>query len=107
MLTRAEDVEAHALRKRGWTVSAIARHLGRDRKTVRGYLDGKRKPGERRPAGPDAAARPPARRRHPAAATCTGRTAAGSAAPAWTAPAPTSGSSPERRAWAGGRRARA
>ncbi len=54
MLTRAEDVEAHALRKRGWTVSAIARHLGRDRKTVRGYLDGKRKPGERRPAGPDA-----------------------------------------------------
>jgi hypothetical protein len=35
MLTRGEDVEAHALRERGWTVSAIARHLGRDRKTAR------------------------------------------------------------------------
>ncbi len=34
MLTRGEDVEAHALRERGWRVSAIARHLGRDRKTV-------------------------------------------------------------------------
>jgi transposase len=32
---------------------AIARHLGRDRKTVRAYLSGKREPGQRRPAGPD------------------------------------------------------
>ena len=35
MLTREEDIDAHALRKRGWTISAIARHLDRDRKTVR------------------------------------------------------------------------
>ena len=46
MLTRGEDVEAHALRKRGWSISAIARHLGRDRKTVRSYLNGERVPGE-------------------------------------------------------------
>ncbi len=53
MLTQGESVEAHALRERGWSVSAIARHLGRDRKTVRAYLSGKREPGKRRPAGPD------------------------------------------------------
>jgi len=53
MLTWGESVEAHALRKRGWSVSAIARHLGRDRKTVRAYLAGDREPGRRRPAGPD------------------------------------------------------
>jgi len=28
-------VEVHAQRKRGWTISAIARHTGFDRKTVR------------------------------------------------------------------------
>ena len=39
MFSVGEDVEADALFKRGWTVSAIARHLGRDRKTVRSYLD--------------------------------------------------------------------
>ncbi len=38
MLAREEQVEAHALRAQGWSVSAIARHLGRDRKTVRAYL---------------------------------------------------------------------
>ncbi len=38
MLTQGEDVEADALRKRGWSVSAIARHLGRDQGTIRGYL---------------------------------------------------------------------
>ena len=53
MLTQGESVEAHALRKRGWSVSAIARHLDRDRKTVRAYLDGTREPGKRTPAGPD------------------------------------------------------
>ena len=53
MLTQGEAVEAHALRKRGWTVSAIARHLKRDRKTVRAYLDGTQEPGKRKPAGPD------------------------------------------------------
>ena len=47
MLTHGEDVEAHALRNRGWTISAIARHLGRDRKTVRAYINGERVPGVR------------------------------------------------------------
>lgn len=53
MLTQEEDVEASALRRRGWSISAIARHLGRDRKTIRAYLAGARRPGQRRPAGPD------------------------------------------------------
>jgi transposase len=57
MLTQGESVEAHALRQRGWSVSAIARHLGRDRKTVRAYLEGRREPGKRGPAGPDRFAR--------------------------------------------------
>src|SRR5688572_27501810 len=47
MLTWEDDVEVHALRKQGWTISAIARHLGRDRKTVRAYLNGQRAPGVR------------------------------------------------------------
>jgi transposase len=42
MLTREEDVEIHALRGRGWSISAIARHLGCDRKTVKAYLSGER-----------------------------------------------------------------
>ena len=53
MFSTGEDVEAHALRKRGWSISAIARHLGRDRKTVRDYLEGRRQPGVRRRPGPD------------------------------------------------------
>jgi transposase len=54
MFTRGEDVEAHALKKRGWSISAIARHLGRDRKTVRSYLNNERVPGKRaRPDAPD------------------------------------------------------
>lgn len=53
MLTREEDVDAHALRRQGWTISAIARHLGRDRKTIREYLNNERVPGQRRQA-PDA-----------------------------------------------------
>ena len=44
MLSREADVEAHALREQGWTISAIARHLGHDRKTVRAYLAGARVP---------------------------------------------------------------
>jgi transposase len=48
MLSREEDVDAHALRRQGWTISAIARHLGRDRKTIRAYLNGERVPGCRR-----------------------------------------------------------
>ena len=47
MLTWENDVEASALRRQGWTISAIARHLGHDRKTIRAYLDGKRTPGVR------------------------------------------------------------
>ena len=35
MITHGEDVEIHALSKQGWSISAIARHLGLDRKTVR------------------------------------------------------------------------
>jgi transposase len=38
MLTQEDDVEIHALARRGWSVSAIARHTCRDRKTVRRYL---------------------------------------------------------------------
>ncbi len=53
MLTREEDIDAHALRRQGWTISAIARHLGRDRKTIRAYLAGERVAGERKPAGED------------------------------------------------------
>ena len=53
MLTQGEDVEVHALARRGWPVSAIARHLGRDRKTVRAYLTGERQPGRRAAAKPD------------------------------------------------------
>lgn len=41
MLTQEDDVEIHALAKKGWTISAIARHTGRDRKTVRAYLEGR------------------------------------------------------------------
>jgi hypothetical protein len=40
MLTQEDDVELHALATRGWSVSAIAGHTGRDRKTVRRYLAG-------------------------------------------------------------------
>ncbi len=53
MLSTGEDVEADALFKRGWKISAIARHLGRDRGTITNYLTAKTQPGVRRPAGPD------------------------------------------------------
>jgi len=53
MFSGSEDVEADALFKRGWSISAIARHLGRDRKTVRSYLKGDRVAGVRRSAVPD------------------------------------------------------
>ena len=43
----------HALRRRGWSISAIARHLGRDRKAIRAYLSDERVPGERARAGSD------------------------------------------------------
>jgi transposase len=47
MLTREDDIDAHALHRRGWKITAIARHLGRDRKTIRAYLAGERIPGQR------------------------------------------------------------
>jgi hypothetical protein len=56
MITREDDVDAHALHRRGWTISAIsaiARHLGHDRKTIRAYLHGGRGVGQRRRAEPD------------------------------------------------------
>jgi len=46
-------VEAHALHNRSWTISAIARHLGRSRSTVRAYLTDQRTAGERGRAVPD------------------------------------------------------
>jgi transposase len=49
MLSEEDDVEIHALARRGWSVSAIARHTGRDRKTVRKYLHG---PGQSREPAP-------------------------------------------------------
>ncbi len=53
MLTQGEDVEVQALASRGWSVSAIARHLDRDRKTVRAYVRGERQAGVRASAAPD------------------------------------------------------
>jgi transposase len=49
MLTQEEDMEIAALGGRGWSVSAIARYTGRDRKTVKAYLVGQAK---RRPWAP-------------------------------------------------------
>jgi len=53
MFTGDDDVEATALRARGWSISAIARHLGKDRQTVSDYLNGKRVAGVRRRSVPD------------------------------------------------------
>ncbi|MGH3599927.1 MAG: IS21 family transposase, partial [Pseudonocardiaceae bacterium] len=47
MLTQEDDVDAHALRRQGWTITAIAAHLGHDRKTIRAYLSGGRVAGRR------------------------------------------------------------
>jgi transposase len=41
MLTQEDDVEIHALARRGWSAAAIARHTGRDRKTIAKYMAGK------------------------------------------------------------------
>jgi len=41
------------LTRRGWSISALARHIGRDRKTVRAYLRGERQPAVRRRSAPD------------------------------------------------------
>jgi transposase len=54
MLTWENCVEAQALRNKGWSITAIASHLGHDRKTIRAYLNGERRPGVRTPARPEA-----------------------------------------------------
>ena len=50
MLTQENDVEIHALYARGWNQSAISRHTGRDRKTVRKYLTAETVPARERAA---------------------------------------------------------
>jgi transposase len=52
MLTQGEDVEIHALRKRGWSFAAIGRHIDCDWRTAKAYLEG-REPGARRSSAPD------------------------------------------------------
>ncbi len=53
MLTREDDVDACALHRQGWTISAIARHLGHDRKTIRAYVTSGRIAGTRARAAGD------------------------------------------------------
>jgi len=53
MFTQEDDVDAHALRRQGWTITAIAVHLGHDRKTIRAYLNGGRVAGQRVSSEPD------------------------------------------------------
>ena len=53
MMALEEYLEVHALRRRGWSISAIARHVGKSRRTVRAYLSGDRVPGQRARAGSD------------------------------------------------------
>lgn len=50
MLRQEDDVEIYALAARGWSVSAIARHTGRDRTTIRRYLAGEGALARRAPA---------------------------------------------------------
>jgi transposase len=50
MLSWEELVEIRNLFERGWSIKAIAEHVGKDRKTVRRYLtDPDAKPGVRKP----------------------------------------------------------
>jgi hypothetical protein len=53
MLTPDEDLEIRALAAQGRSVSAIARDLGGDRKTVRAHLRSERSASLRRPSRPD------------------------------------------------------
>jgi transposase len=53
MLSQEEHVEVMALAGRGWTISAIARHTGLNRRTVRAYIRDGRQPGQRRRWQPD------------------------------------------------------
>lgn len=49
MISQWSAEQAINLADQGWTVSAVARHLGHDRKTIRIYLNGHRTPGQPRP----------------------------------------------------------
>jgi hypothetical protein len=49
MIPERSAEQAIILADQGWNVSAIAQHLGHDRKTIRIYLNGHRKPGQPRP----------------------------------------------------------
>jgi DNA-binding NarL/FixJ family response regulator len=42
MLSQEEHVEVMAMVRQGWSISAIARHTGRNRRTVRAYVQGDR-----------------------------------------------------------------
>jgi transposase len=53
MLAWESVVEVKALRARGWSISAIARHLDINRRTVRRYLDEAVVPQQRRRLAPD------------------------------------------------------
>ena len=53
MLTRKDDVDPHAVRSQGWTITAIAKHLGHDRKTIWAYLAGDCVAGEDASSHPD------------------------------------------------------
>jgi hypothetical protein len=48
MLRRKDNVDAHVLDRGSWTIYAIARNLGHDRKTSRIYLRGGLVAGQRR-----------------------------------------------------------
>lgn len=52
MFTWEEDVEIHALKDRGIPISDIARHTGKNRRTVSNYLNGTT-PGVRTTTIPD------------------------------------------------------
>lgn len=53
MLSEEDDVDIHALKRQGMTISEIARRTDHDRKTIRAYLAGQRSPGTRIRAMPD------------------------------------------------------
>jgi len=53
MLLEEDDVDIHALKRQGITISEIARRTDHDRKTIRSYLAEKRSPGVRQRADPD------------------------------------------------------
>lgn len=47
MISEEDDVDIHALKRQGMTISEIARRTNHDRKTIRAYLSGERQPGIR------------------------------------------------------------